>query len=77
MHLALVVQSVKDAYFTLPLSSPSQFSNFIQFFNTSGGEHLNLDNPALTSTPVCDQKCLLNTPFQRETTPKHQKENVG
>uniref|UniRef100_A0A672SVQ7 V-myb avian myeloblastosis viral oncogene homolog-like 1 n=1 Tax=Sinocyclocheilus grahami TaxID=75366 RepID=A0A672SVQ7_SINGR len=36
-----------------------------------------LDNPALTSTPVCGQKCLLNTPHQRETTPKHQKENAG
>ncbi|XP_067291509.1 myb-related protein A isoform X3 [Pseudorasbora parva] len=49
-----------------------------QFFNVSGGEPLSLDNPALTSTPVCGQKCLLNTPHhQRETTPKHQKENAG
>ncbi|CAB1341053.1 unnamed protein product [Coregonus sp. 'balchen'] len=66
----------------LPLSSSSTFSDccdyvFLQFFNTSGGERLSLDNPALTSTPVCDQKCLLNTPFQKETTPKHQKENVS
>ncbi|XP_051970153.1 myb-related protein A-like [Xyrauchen texanus] len=48
-----------------------------QFFNISGGEPLTLDNPALTSTPVCGQKCLHNTPHQRETTPKHQKENAG
>uniref|UniRef100_W5L2W2 MYB proto-onco like 1 n=3 Tax=Astyanax mexicanus TaxID=7994 RepID=W5L2W2_ASTMX len=48
-----------------------------QFFNISGTEHLNLDNPALTSTPVCGQKCFLSTPNQRETTPKHQKENAG
>nr|XP_055038493.1 myb-related protein A isoform X4 [Misgurnus anguillicaudatus] len=48
-----------------------------QFFNVSGGEPLSLDNPALTSTPVCGQKCLLGTPHQRETTPKHQKENAG
>ncbi|KAM7369935.1 hypothetical protein PAMP_011223 [Pampus punctatissimus] len=40
-------------------------------------EHLNLDNPALTSTPVCGQRCLLNTPLHKETTPKHQKENDG
>ncbi|KAG5268794.1 hypothetical protein AALO_G00216570 [Alosa alosa] len=48
-----------------------------QFFNISGGENLGLDNPALTSTPVCGQKCFLNTPQQKETTPKHQKENAG
>ncbi|XP_051970888.1 myb-related protein A [Xyrauchen texanus] len=48
-----------------------------QFFNVSGGDPLTLDNPALTSTPVCGQKCLHNTPHQRETTPKHQKENAG
>ncbi|XP_016385573.1 myb-related protein A isoform X2 [Sinocyclocheilus rhinocerous] len=48
-----------------------------QFFNVSGGEPLSLDNPAFTSTPVCGQKCLLNTPHHRETTPKHQKENAG
>ncbi|XP_068160282.1 myb-related protein A [Antennarius striatus] len=49
----------------------------IKLCNISGEEHLNLDNPALTSTPVCGQRCLLNTPLQKETTPKHQKENDG
>uniref|UniRef100_A0A4W5QE75 MYB proto-onco like 1 n=1 Tax=Hucho hucho TaxID=62062 RepID=A0A4W5QE75_9TELE len=62
-----------------PKNTPTKALPFSpsQFFNTSGEEHLSLDNPALTSTPVCDQKYLLNTPFQKETTPKHQKENVG
>ncbi|XP_028971921.1 myb-related protein A isoform X2 [Esox lucius] len=62
-----------------PRNTPTKAQPFSpsQFFNTSGGEHLSLDNPALTSTPVCGQKCLLNTPFQKETTPKHQKENAG
>ncbi|XP_055363702.1 myb-related protein A isoform X2 [Betta splendens] len=45
--------------------------------NLSGTEHLNLENPALTSTPVCGQRCLLNTPLPKETTPKHEKENDG
>lgn len=50
---------------------------FPQFCNISGVDHLTLENPALTSTPVCGQRCLLNTPLQKETTPKHQKENDG
>uniref|UniRef100_A0A672J0N8 V-myb avian myeloblastosis viral oncogene homolog-like 1 n=1 Tax=Salarias fasciatus TaxID=181472 RepID=A0A672J0N8_SALFA len=48
-----------------------------KFCNISGVEHLNLENPALTSTPVCGQRCHLNTPLHKETTPKHQKENDG
>ncbi|XP_060755750.1 myb-related protein A isoform X2 [Neoarius graeffei] len=48
-----------------------------QFFNIPGAENLNLDNPTLTSTPVCTQKNFSSTPQQRETTPKHQKENAG
>ncbi|MEQ2264275.1 hypothetical protein XENORESO_017407 [Xenotaenia resolanae] len=53
------------------LFSPSRFCNI------SVTEHLNLDDPALTSTPVCGQRCLLNTPLLKENTPKHQKENDG
>ncbi|XP_068604273.1 myb-related protein A [Brachionichthys hirsutus] len=49
-----------------------------RFCSISGAEHLDLDNPALTSTPVCGQRCLLlNTPLRKETTPKRQKENDG
>ncbi|KAM4544405.1 myb-related protein A [Fundulus diaphanus] len=47
------------------------------FFNISVTEHLNLDDPTLTSTPVCGQRCLLNTPLLKENTPKRQKENDG
>lgn len=52
-------------------------SLFCQFCNISATEHLNLDDPALTSTPVCGQRCLLATPLLKENTPKHQKENDG
>lgn len=48
-----------------------------QFCNISGTDHLSLDDPTLTSTPVCGQRCLLNTPLHKVTTPKHQKENDG
>ncbi|XP_041670234.1 myb-related protein A [Cheilinus undulatus] len=62
-----------------PKKTPTKLLPFTpsRFCNISGAEHLNLDNPALTSTPVCGQQCLLNTPLQKETTPKHQKENDG
>ncbi|XP_077409946.1 myb-related protein A isoform X2 [Vanacampus margaritifer] len=43
------------------------------FCNISAAEHLNLEKPALTSTPVCSQKGLLGTPLHKEST--HQKEN--
>ncbi|XP_038583708.1 myb-related protein A isoform X1 [Micropterus salmoides] len=62
-----------------PKKTPIKSLSFTpsRFCNISGSEHLNLDNPALTSTPVCGQRCLLNTPLQKETTLKHQKENDG
>lgn len=53
------------------------FFPFPQLCNISGAEHLNLDNPALTSTPVCGQRCLLNTPLHKETPPRPEKENDG
>ncbi|XP_018529464.1 myb-related protein A isoform X3 [Lates calcarifer] len=62
-----------------PKKTPTKSLPFTpsRFCNISGAEHLNLDNPALTSTPVCGQRCLLYTPLHKETTPKHQKENDG
>ncbi|XP_027754762.1 transcriptional activator Myb isoform X1 [Empidonax traillii] len=54
---------------SLPFS-PSQFLN-----TSSNHENLNLDNPALTSTPVCGHKTAGTAPFHREQTFKAQKEN--
>ncbi|XP_074434398.1 transcriptional activator Myb isoform X8 [Larus michahellis] len=48
----------------------------LPFLNTSSShENLNLDNPALTSTPVCGHKMAVTTPFHRDQTFKAQKEN--
>ncbi|XP_068438325.1 myb-related protein A isoform X2 [Clinocottus analis] len=62
-----------------PKKTPTKSLPFTpsRFCNVLVAEHLNLDNPALTSTPVCGQRCLLNTPLHKDTTPKHQKENDG
>ncbi|XP_074780367.1 transcriptional activator Myb isoform X7 [Athene noctua] len=46
------------------------------FLNTSSShENLNVDNPALTSTPVCGHKMAVTAPFHRDQTFKAQKEN--
>ncbi|KAK5873052.1 hypothetical protein PBY51_013697 [Eleginops maclovinus] len=50
--------------------SPSQFLNMW----TKQDTH-DLENPSLTSTPVCSQRALVGTPLQRDKTPLTQKEN--
>ncbi|XP_030303346.1 transcriptional activator Myb isoform X3 [Calypte anna] len=54
---------------SLPFS-PSQFLN-----TSSSHENLNLDNPSLTSTPVCGHKMAVTMPFHRDQAFKAQKEN--
>ncbi|KAM8881111.1 myb-related protein A isoform 3-T3 [Synchiropus picturatus] len=60
-----------------PKKTPTKSLPFTPSRICNLSDHLNLEDPALTSTPVCGQKCLLNTPLHKETTPKHQKENEG
>ncbi|XP_077592122.1 myb-related protein A [Stigmatopora nigra] len=55
-----------------PKGTPTKLPGFTpsRSYTKSSADHLNLDFPALTSTPVCGQRGLL-------ATPTHQKENDG
>ncbi|XP_041106344.1 transcriptional activator Myb-like isoform X7 [Polyodon spathula] len=48
----------------------------LPFFSTSTNQvNLEIDNPSLTSTPVCTQKSMITTPLHQDHVTKPQKEN--
>ncbi|KAH0622318.1 hypothetical protein JD844_024511, partial [Phrynosoma platyrhinos] len=67
-----------DVSSSTPKRSPDKSLPFSpsQFLNTSSSqESLDLDNPPITSTPLCTHKVTVTTPFHRDQPFKTQREN--
>eukprot|EP00063_Salmo_salar_P046974 XP_014021809.1 PREDICTED: myb-related protein B isoform X1 [Salmo salar] len=73
-----IALSPDSNYSRTPMSTPVKILPFSpsQFLNMwTKQDNFELENPSLTSTPVCSQKSAGTTPLHRDKTPLTQKEN--
>ncbi|KAH0619074.1 hypothetical protein JD844_018710 [Phrynosoma platyrhinos] len=67
--------SFLDSYNSMtPKSTPVKSTPFLNFWSKQ--DTLDLENPSLTSTPVCSQKVIVTTPLHRDKTPLVQKNSA-